>query len=147
MNTQREARRDAREYARAQMYYGDGAGIRRKLIVAAVESKSHRDPAYSREFQSELKRQDMAEHALKARRERRRKDASESVKKNTKNLLTGKYENLQVGVLIVAGVAYIAHQTGYDKKAYEKGKELKKRIQNRLKKKTFDDVHVVTNLK
>lgn len=36
-STKRVAKRDAKEYARAQMYYGEGAGNRRKLIKATVE--------------------------------------------------------------------------------------------------------------
>lgn len=133
MKTEREARRDAQEFARAQMFYGEGAGIRRKLITATVEAKAHRDPTYARAFHTELSRQDMAEHASKARVERRRKDATETAKKTTKNLLTGKYENLQAGVLIVAAVAYVAHQTGYDKKAWAKGKEYYGRAKAKIK--------------
>ena len=34
----RKARKDAKEYARAKMYYGEGAGNRRKLIRATVKS-------------------------------------------------------------------------------------------------------------
>ena len=34
--TKSEARKDAHEYARAKMFYGEGAGIRRKKIKARV---------------------------------------------------------------------------------------------------------------
>lgn len=131
MNTQREARRDAREYARAQMFYGEGAGTRRKLISATVDAKSGRDPKYARVFRTELARQDMAEHAAKARRERARTDALESTKRNTRALLTGNYQNAQAGVMILILLGYAAHQTGLDKKMWDKAKEYKDRIKNR----------------
>lgn len=127
MNTQREARRDAFEYARAAMYYGEGAGTRRKLISATVDAKAQRDPSYAAAFRQELSRQDMAEHASKARRERRRQDTGESVRRNTRALVSGNYQNAQTGIvlLILAGVA--AHKTGLDAKAVEKGKEFSRR--------------------
>lgn len=41
----RRARRDAKEYTQAKMYYGEGAGNRRKLIKATVKARS-KDPFY-----------------------------------------------------------------------------------------------------
>lgn len=131
MNTQREARRDAREYARAQMYYGEGAGTRRKLITATVDAKAHRDPAYERAFHDELSRQDMAEHASKARRERQRTDAVSSVKQNSKAVISGNYQNMQSGALLVVVVGYFVHQTGVDKLVWEKGKTYYRNFQHK----------------
>ena len=37
---QKEASKDAKEFARAKMFYGEGAGNRRKLIKATVNQKS-----------------------------------------------------------------------------------------------------------
>lgn len=122
MNTEREARRDAKEYARAQMFYGEGAGTRRKLITATVESKADRSPVYARAFRTELSHQDMADHAERARSERHRKDTAESVKKNTRALVSGNYQNVQSSVLLIIVAGYFAHKTGYDVKMYEKGK-------------------------
>lgn len=133
MKTTKEARRDAEEYARAQMYYGDGAGIRRKLIIATVDSKLQRDPTYARAFRNELAHQDMSEHAQKARRERERADRNASLKRNTRAILTGKSQNAQTGVLIVILAATVAHKTGYDKVIYEKGKEYATKAKARLK--------------
>lgn len=134
MNTQREARRDAKEFARAQMYYGEGAGTRRKLITATVESKADKNPEYARVFRSELSRQDMAEHATKARHERERTDRTESVKKNTRALITGDYRNVQSGILIIALAVYFAHRTGFDVKVYEKSKEIVTDVRSRIRK-------------
>lgn len=123
MNVQKEARRDAKEYARAQMFYGEGAGTRRKLIFATVESKMDKDPQYAAAFNKELDRQDMAEHATKARHERERTDRKEAIKKNTKAVMTGNYQNAQAGVLILIVLGYVAHQTGLDQKVIAKSKQ------------------------
>ena len=45
----RRARRDAKEFTQAKMYYGEGAGNRRKLIKATVKARS-KDPLYKSEF-------------------------------------------------------------------------------------------------
>ena len=46
----REAKRDAKEAARAKMSYGEGAGNRRKLINESVKAKSKKDPNYKKAF-------------------------------------------------------------------------------------------------
>lgn len=149
MNTQREARRDAAEYARAQMFYGEGAGTRRKLITATVESKAHRDPSYARAFRRELARQDMGEHATKARRERSRKDTTSSVKRNTRALVSGNYQNAQSGVVILVMLGWAAHQTGLDEKVYNKGKQVVANARARFndRKPKNQKVHNLTSVK
>lgn len=146
MNTEREARRDAREYARAQMYYGEGAGVRRRLIENTVQSKIDRNPKYHQAFRVELDRQDMGSHAIKARRERRRRDTTEVVTKNTKAIATGNYQNAQSGVLVVLVGAYFLHQTGLDRKAYEKTKEVSAKVKDRIKRMRNKDAPQVFNI-
>lgn len=80
------ARKDAKEYARAKMFYGEGAGNRRKLIKAKVKERS-KNSIYKQEFDKELAKQDMAKHADKARSERRRKDVKKSVSKTTRGFI------------------------------------------------------------
>ena len=70
----RNAQKDARETARAKMYYGEGAGTRRKLIKATVEQRSN-SPVYRKAYEQELAKQDMAKHAKKAKTERKAKNA------------------------------------------------------------------------
>lgn len=137
---QREARRDAREYARAQMSYGEGAGIRRRLIENTVQAKADRNLAYHNAFVDELERQDMAEHAEAARKERRRKDVTESLHRNTKAIATGNYQNAQSTVLVLMVAGYFAHQTGLDKKLLEKGKQLKQEIKYRWRRRSLKSV-------
>lgn len=129
--TEREARRDAREYARAEMFYGDGAGTRRKLIQATVESKAHKNPVYAQTFHRELQNQDMAEHAAKARKERRHKDLIESTTKDTKALMSGRYENVQSTVLVLIVIGYFAHKSGADKRALEEMQKLKTKAEHK----------------
>ena len=134
MSAARDARRDAREYARAQMYYGEGAGTRRKLIMASVDSKVQRDPTYARAFHTELAQQDMSEHAYQARKERERTDRNTSLKRNTRALLTGNHQNAQTGLLILILVGTAAHKTGFDKVVYEQSKVAYGKAKLRLKK-------------
>lgn len=85
-STNREARKDAKESARAKMFYGQGAGTRRKLINNSVAAKSKRDPAYKKAFDHHYEQQNLANHAVKARRERGRKDKVETVAKTTRGV-------------------------------------------------------------
>ena len=123
MNPTKEARRDAREYARAKMFYGDGAGNRRKIIEATVEAKRKKSPAYARAFRHELGLQDMAEHAITARHERERKDAAKAFNANARAVITGNYQSVNTVVLVVFGIGYVAHKTGLDVKAVDAGKK------------------------
>lgn len=150
MNVQKEARRDAREYARAKMFYGEGAGNRRKLIATSVAAKSQRYAGYNSEFQKELARQDMAEHADAARKERRRMDRAHAINKNVKAAASGNYAGVNAGILVIAGVTYIAHQTGYDKRIIANVKarvqSFKARRAARHAPVTADGVHNITSL-
>ena len=85
--TIRTAKKDAKEYARAKMYYGEGAGTRRKLINATVNQRSKADPEYKAEFERQLAKQDMAKHAVKARSERGRNDVKNTVVKTGRGLI------------------------------------------------------------
>ena len=129
---QKEAKKDAKEFARAKMYYGDGAGNRRKLIKASVNEKS-KDAFYKSEFEKALATQNMDEHAKKAKRERKANDTKESVKKTARGI----YHTIaQDGAKVSAFVGALAagygvlHATGADKVAISKGKEFINRVVN-----------------
>jgi hypothetical protein len=76
----RRARKDAEEFARAKMYYGKGAGNRRKLINASVSARSANNPGYAKAFQRHLDNQDMSRHAERAQTERSRTDRREATR-------------------------------------------------------------------
>lgn len=73
-STDRTARKDAKEFAAAKMYYGKGAGTRRKLIKAKVEERSKHNDGYKKAFDNHLSKQDMGKHADKAVSKRHRTD-------------------------------------------------------------------------
>jgi hypothetical protein len=115
----REAIRDADEYAMAKMFYGEGAGIRRRLINQTVQFKIANIPGYDVAFQQELAKQDFAKLSKKARKERKLIDAKDAAVHNSKAIIRGDYRSLSLPLLAAVGVGYLAHTTGYDKKAVE----------------------------
>lgn len=117
--TDREASKDAKEFARAKLFYGEGAGTRRKLIKAKVETKKKQDPNYAKAFDNHFGKQDLGKHAEKARSERRRKDTRASVRKTgnaVNRSLNGPFAGSAAIALIGAGAAY-AKNSGLDKQA------------------------------
>ena len=108
-STNREARKDAKESARAKMFYGTGAGTRRKLINNSVAAKSKRDPAYKKAFDYHYEQQNLANHAVKARRERGRKDKAETVAKTTRGVKNLVMQN-GAPVTVAAVAVYSASQ-------------------------------------
>lgn len=148
MNISKDARRDAVEYARAQMYFGEGAGNRRKLITASVAAKMERYPAYRMVFNKEIARQDMSKHAALARKERRRKDVAHAINRNVKAAAAGRYGGVNAAVLVGAVGVYYAHQTGYDKKVAAQIRVRYLRLKARLEKsreKADAKVHDITS--
>lgn len=111
----KQAKADAKEYARAKMYYGTGAGNRRKLIKATVNERS-KDKYYKERFDKYLSEQDMAKHAEKAKTERKANDAKEKTAKTARGLYhlsVGDGASVAAGAAAVYGVLRV---TGADKK-------------------------------
>lgn len=134
----KEAAKDAKEYARAKMYYGEGAGNRRKLIKATVAERS-KDPNYKRMFDEELSKQDMSEHASKAKAERHVNDVKNETGKigrGVVNIVAGNPQRAAASVLAVYG---ILHFTGLDKKIVSKGAEFIQNQKFRVTKRTTVD--------
>ena len=111
----KQAKKDAKEFARAKMFYGEGAGNRRKLIRATVDDRSKND-VYKYYYDQFLNQQDMAEHAKKAKSERHRKDVTKQASKTARGIyhLTMK-DGAKVAMSVAAGYA-VLHATGADKK-------------------------------
>ena len=85
--TRRAAKSDAAEHTRAAMFFGEGAGTRRKLIKARVEARKKKDPLYAEAFDHFVKMTNMDKRASQARRERRRKDNSKIAGRLLKDIL------------------------------------------------------------
>lgn len=77
------AKKDAKEFARAKMFYGKGAGNRRKLIKATVNERS-KDADYKKAFDEYSAKQDMSKHAKAAKRERHARDVKDSASKTVR---------------------------------------------------------------
>jgi hypothetical protein len=88
---QKDAANDAKEYARAKAFYGEGAGIRRKQIKNKI-SERMKDTDYKKEFERLLKMQDMSAHQKAANRERKVRDVKNTTvrtARGVKNFLLG----------------------------------------------------------
>lgn len=116
----KEAARDAAEYAGAKMSYGEGAGIRRKLISTAVDYKASRIPGYSEAFETALHSQDLTKHVRSAKRTQRVKGASAVASKNLKAAVRGDGAGMSTPILAGLIVLAVAHRTGYDRVVYDK---------------------------
>lgn len=114
-STKRAAAKDAKEYARAKMFYGEGAGTRRKLIRETVKQRST-DPLYKEEFERQLALQDMGKHAAKAKAERTRKDTVNAVEKTGRGLINAATGNIARASASAAALYTVAHVTGLDQK-------------------------------
>lgn len=115
-STRHKAKKDAKEYARAKMFYGKGAGTRRKLIKAKVNERS-KDAAYKAEFEKHLAKQNMATHASKAKMERHVKDAANTTAKTARGLLHLSRNDIAKVSAGAVAIYSVAHFTGADKKA------------------------------
>lgn len=126
----KDAGRDAAEFARAKMFHGEGAGTRRKLIKATVEAKSKKDPDYKKAYDHHLERQDMANHAKKATSERYRKDKKAAVGKNARAInraINGPFAG-PVAAAAVLGLYGAARSSGMDQKILGVGRGMVNRV-------------------
>ena len=89
------------------MYYGEGAGNRRKLIKATVKARS-KDPFYKSEFDKAVANTDMSKRASQARRQRGRKNARNSAGKTVRGV-----GNIATGNVSRAGGALALGYLGY----------------------------------
>ena len=118
-----QAEKDAREWTEAKLAYGEGAGVRRKLINETVAYKMQNIDGYSDAFASAAEKQDVASMAKNAKRNDRRKKVNTAVARNTRALATGKVENVSTGLLLAGALVVIAHKTGADRKIIDFTKE------------------------
>lgn len=133
MNVNKMAKRDAREQARARMFYGEGAGTRRKLINAQVEQRLEDVPGYRDAFFDALAKQDMACHAMSAKRERQLKDTQNVIERNVRGITTGNKRALSPALGVAFSVWVVAQQTGADKHVKTFAKAKTKKVQDELK--------------
>jgi len=118
---QKDAEKDAREWAQAKAYYGEGAGTRRKILKNKLSQKMM-DSDYKAEFERFLSSQDMSKVQRTANRERKIQDTKNSIGKTARGI-----KNLMLGVgsaTVSAVLLYnIAKFTGADKVIGRYGKQ------------------------
>jgi hypothetical protein len=122
--TDRDAKRDADEFAKAKMFYGNGAGTRRKLIKAKVEQKSKANPGYKAAFEHHVGNQDLAKRADQAVSTRRRKDVKAKVGQGARGInrhINGPFAGGLAAVAAVSAYKY-ASSKGYNAQAAQMGK-------------------------
>jgi len=122
--TNREAAKDAKEYTQAKMYFGEGAGVRRRLINNSIKSKM-KDEAYKKAFDHHVSNTDMSKRAEQARGTRKRTDVVKGTKKTTRgviNVLRGNPRFASAAAVALVAGATFAHKKGIDKMLLDKGK-------------------------
>lgn len=127
-----DARNDAKEYAVAKAYYGEGAGNRRKHIKNIVSERS-KDPDYKAAFEKYLSSQDTEKAQTTADRQRHvntAKAKTAQTARGVKNFLLGNAVPMTTAaVAIGAALKY----TGAGKKIAEWGKKTVSSITNKVK--------------
>lgn len=113
MNQNKLAAVDADRWARAEMFFGEGAGTRRKLLKAEIANKAS-IPGYGKAFHDAYEKQDWAKHAIQASKERQHLDRSKAVKRNVRGLVTGNRQSLTTGLAVAVTLWVFAKQTGLD---------------------------------
>lgn len=131
----RDAAHDAKEYARAKAYYGEGAGNRRKQINNLI-SERMKDPDYKREFERQLSIQNMEKHQKAASRERNMRDTSENVSRFIKKTIG---VGVTLGSLALAASPSLRQKAGeaiirYGKLAMDQAKIAKNAVQRGVRK-------------
>lgn len=104
----KQARKDAQEFARAKMFFGQGAGTRRKLINKSIEARKAHDLSYAKAFDRHVAKQDLSVHASKAVKERTSIDRTDRNKKRAgvvARRLTGEMGTQAAFVALAAGGA------------------------------------------
>lgn len=123
-HARRAARADANEFAKARAFYGQGAGTRRKLIKAKVQTRMS-NPHYKDEFNKTLAGQNVEKRQAQATRLRKRKDTTGFVGKTARGVhrqLSGGFGPVTATAATIATGAAYAHKTGLDKAVLNKVK-------------------------
>lgn len=128
----RVAKKDAKEFTSAKMYYGEGAGTRRKLIKAKVEERS-KNENYKKSFDRHVSDTDMAKRSNQATRKRKRTDVVKGTAKTARgigHIANGNRRYASTVALGTVGAAVALHKTGVDKIVLDKGKQGVRQLMN-----------------
>lgn len=112
----RLAKKDAKEYARAKMFYGEGAGNRRKLIKNTVEQRRKDNQHYGEAFDAYYSQQNMDKHVKAAKRERMARSSAKGAVRTGRGIFNAAVGNIGRASAAGAGLYVLARATGADKK-------------------------------
>ena len=121
--TKRMAKKDAKEFAQAKMYYGEGAGNRRKLIKNQVEQRKKDRRGYSEEFEKRLANTNWDKTVSKAKGQRKRKNIKNATTKTARGTVHALAGNTMYASAAAIALVSAAKITGLDKVVVAKGKQ------------------------
>jgi hypothetical protein len=153
MKIDKLAEQDAERWLLAEMFYGEGADIRRRHLNAEFDSKFQM-PGYTEAFYKAYDLLDKNKFAQLAIKERKKIDRTAKAGKNFRALKSGNLAGLSTGVYIIVGGVIVARATGYDKvieaevkKGWTRAKEAVDQVkQSRKIRKAKAAVYNVTNI-
>ena len=134
--TKRMAKKDAKEFSQAKMYYGEGAGTRRKLIKNQVEQRRKDRPGYSEEFDKRMENTDWDKTVKTAKSQRFRNTAVQTTKKTargTVHALNGNPMYASAAALTLVGGYTALKKTGMDKVLVKRGKDAVGQVRSNAK--------------
>ena len=109
--TNHKAKKDAKRYANAKMFYGEGAGTQRKLLKAELDRKKKNIPGYEKAFNSAVSNANYSKAANRAIAKRKRIDRTKYTKTAVKRAF-----NITGPITIAAGTAlYSANKPAVDR--------------------------------
>lgn len=126
-STNRQAKKDAAEFTKAKMFYGEGAGTRRKLIKAKVEAATKKNPDYKKAFDHYVANTDLGKRASQAKRTRKRKDITGGTAKTARGVnryVNGGFGSVSLASAVVGAGYLYAKQTGTDQILKQHGQRL-----------------------
>ena len=103
----KDAAADAKKYAQAKAFYGEGAGTRRKILKNEL-SKKMKDPDYKAEFDRQLEQIDMEKVQKDAVTERKVKDVGKFTAKTARgaaNFIIGTGAPMSLAGIVVGMAA------------------------------------------
>lgn len=140
--TNRIAAKDAKEHIQAKMYYGEGAGVRRRQIKAVVTERS-KDDSYKKAFDAHVSGQDLAKASAKAHSKRKRTDVVKGTKKTARginHIINGNPQYASAAAALLVGGAMYIHKQGIDKLVMDKSKTMYNEAKSRATGDIFDQI-------
>ena len=127
---QKLAKKDAKRYVEAKMFYGKTAGTKRKLLNAELSKKKKTVPGYEEAFNKAIENVDHAKAAKKAVRKRKLTDTAHTTKSTVKKVM-----GVTGPLTVAAGVAiYNANKPAVDAFIKSNASKVVKTVTSKVKR-------------